>query len=240
MAKHFDIIFEDDYFILVNKAAGILSIPDRYEPDLPNLKATLSRIRDEIFVVHRIDKDTSGLVLFCKSAEMHKELSLLFENREISKKYHAIVQGNMIEDQGTIDSSILVQRDKSKVSISPKGKASTTHYKVLERFKNYNYLELDLATGRRHQIRVHLYSLSCPILADKVYGSTGDFFLSQIKKKRYNLKKFEVERPLLSRQALHAYSLEFTHPITKEKLKFTAEPPKDMRAVLTQLRKLNA
>jgi len=239
MARRFEIVFEDDQFIVINKAANVLCIPDRYDPDLPNLKATLNKTRESVLVVHRIDKDTSGLVLFCKTPEMHKEISVLFEERKIKKLYRAIVQGTTSEDKGLIDSAIAIPRDKAKVNISSKGKTAKTHFRTLEQFKNYSYLELDLETGRRHQIRIHLYSISCPILADKMYGNTGDFYLSKIKKKRFNLKKDAIERPLLSRQALHSYQLDFTHPLTKEKMSFQAEPPKDMRAVLTQLRKLN-
>jgi len=239
MAKYFDIVFEDAHIIVVNKAAGVLTIPDRYMPNLPNLRATLSKTREEIFVVHRIDKETSGLVMFCKSAEVHKVISVLFEERKIQKKYRAIVQGTVAGEEGTIDSPILIQKDKAKVSISPKGKESITHYKVIQKFRGYTHLELELETGRRHQIRVHLYSLTCPIVCDSMYGDTGPFFLSKIKRKNFNLKKYEEERPLLSRQALHAYSLSFTHPTTNELMEFKVDPPKDMRAVLTQLRKLN-
>ncbi len=240
MARHFDIVFEDEHIILLNKSAGVLSAPDRYDPDIPNLKATLSRTRDEVYVVDRIDKNTSGLVLFCKTEEAKKMFTELFETQSIKKTYRAIVQGNLMPEKGIIDSAVLVQRDKVKVSISPKGKNAMSHYKVLERFKNYSYVSLVKETDRRHQLRIHLYSKSCPIVADKMYGASGDFFLSQIKKKRFNLKKDEVERPLISRQALHAYSFQFTHPVSEEELIFEVNPPKDIRALLTQLRKLNA
>ncbi len=239
MAKHFEILFEDEHFIVVNKKAGVLTIPDRYEPNHPNLKGTLSKTRESVFVVHGIDKDTSGLVLFCKTAEMDKAMSLLFEEGKIIKKYRAITQGKPAETEGKVDAAILVPRDKVKVSISPKGKEAVSHYQVLEAFRQFSFLEIQIESWRRHQIRVHLYSISCPIVADKLYGTTSDFYLSQIKKKRFNLKKHEIERPLLSRQALHAFSIEFNHPISKEKIFYEAEPPKDMRAVLTQLRKLN-
>jgi len=240
MARRFEIVFEDDQLIVINKSAGVLTIADRYNPDLPNLKATLSRTREAVFVVHRIDKDTSGLVIFCKTAEMHQAMSALFEARKIKKTYQAITQGRPEANSGTIDVPILVNKDRAKVTISNKGKDSLTHYRVIEQFKNYSFLEIDLLTGRRHQIRAHLSSISCPIVADKMYGTSGEFYLSHIKKKQYNLKKYEIERPLISRQALHAHSIEFIDPISQNEMQFNIDPPKDMRALLTQLRKLNS
>ena len=239
MKKRFEILFEDDDYIVVDKPAGMLCIPDRYDPQKVSLANILKKKREEIFIVHRIDRNTSGLVLLCKNAKMHQALSKHFEERKIDKSYVAIVHGRIRIESGEIDTPILIQRDKAKVLVNSKGKPSKTIFSVRKSFQNYSTLDVKIITGRRHQIRAHLASIAHPIVADDLYGTSDRFMVSQIKKK-YNLKKFETEKPLISRQALHAAQLKFSHPFTNKECAYIADLPKDMRALNTQLGKWNA
>ncbi|MCB0641442.1 MAG: RluA family pseudouridine synthase, partial [Phaeodactylibacter sp.] len=152
-----DILFEDEHFILVNKESGLLSIPDRYNADRPNLLHALQAVRPEaeILTVHRLDRETSGAICFAKHAEAHRLLSRLFENREVRKIYRALVLGKLPLDEGSIEEPIAPSEQKGRMIVAPWGKPSVTFFKVLERFKQHTLVAVNLATGRTHQIRVH-------------------------------------------------------------------------------------
>lgn len=234
----FKIIFEDNSLIVVEKPAFLLSIPDRFDPAKENLLDLLRESREEVFTVHRLDRETSGLVVFGKTQEAHRDLSLQFEKREVVKNYLALVDGFVKDEEGKIDLPIgESQTHPGKMEIKSRGKASHTSYKVLERFKGFTLLEAGLQTGRTHQIRVHLAGIGHPLAVDAMYGQREAFFLSQIKSRHFHLGKDQEERPLMSRTTLHAWRLQFKHPETGQAVGFESELPKDFAAVLNQLRK---
>lgn len=233
----FEILSENDDFIVVNKPPGLLSIPDR-EGDEVSLKTLLKNKFGEIFTVHRLDRETSGIIVFAKNEATHKFLSQSFEERSVKKFYIGIVKGTLSEKQKTIDEPIAQHSLKRTLMIIHKrGKASITDYKVLEEFGKFSLLEFRIHTGRTHQIRVHMQFAGHPIVCDELYGDGTPVLLSSIKR-NYNLSKSLLEeRPILDRLALHAQRLEFTDARGKEYI-IEAEPPKDIRALLQQLRKL--
>ena len=235
----FDTIFEDDYIIVVNKPAGWLSVPDRYDSQKPSVYGTLKLKYPNLLVVHRIDKYTSGLLIFAKEPNTHRALNQMFEDHEVQKVYHAIVQGVPLDLEGTID--LPIAKDPShdgQMKIHPKGKKSISLYKVLEAYKEFSLLEFQIKTGRTHQIRVHAQAINHALAVDKVYGGKESLTILDIKHgKKLNRSLWEEERPLINRQTLHAQSLRFIHPITKEEITLEAAYPKDFNAAINQLRK---
>lgn len=232
------ILYQDDDIIIVNKPAHYLTIPDRFVAEKPSLVSFLKDRFEEVFVVHRLDKETSGVILFAKNKEAHRDLSIQFENRTVNKIYLALVEGNVHKEEGEIAQPIASNmRDSGKMIVAKRGKPSLTFYKVAERFKNYTLVEANIKTGRTHQVRVHFESIGYPLAVDELYGRKKAFFLSEVKLKKYRRGKDVEERPLMERTTLHAYQLTINHPTTKEEMTFNAELPKDFRAVLNQLRK---
>ena len=229
-----EIIYEDDDLIAVNKPANVLTVPDRFDQTLKNLRTILQKKYGEIFIVHRLDKETSGIMLFARNAEAHKVLNEAFSGREVDKTYLAIAQKPGLSS-GTIEENIAESTKlPGRYEIKSKGKSAITKYNVIEVFKNYALLEVKILTGRTHQIRVHLKHIGAPLLVDSKYGMADAFYLSSIKRLR---KRPSQERPLISRCSLHAYKIELIHPTTGKSVSFTAEPPKDMKATLNQMRK---
>jgi 23S rRNA pseudouridine1911/1915/1917 synthase len=230
------ILHEDDSLVAINKPSGILTIPDREGKDI-SLKQLLKAKYGNIFTVHRIDKDTSGVVVFAKTEEAHKELSQLFEARETVKIYNGFVLGSPAQKSGTINEPIAEHPVKKGVmTVYKKGKESITEYEVLESFKLYSWMQFHILTGRTHQIRVHMKHLGHPIVCDNLYGDGKPVLVSAIKRKRFNLSKSEEEeRPILSRLALHASKLQFQ--LDGKSYDLEAELPKDLRALLQQLNK---
>ncbi|MDZ4795450.1 MAG: RluA family pseudouridine synthase [Bacteroidota bacterium] len=234
------LIFENDDFIALNKPSGLLSIPDREGKEL-SLKNILQEKYEKIFTVHRLDRDTSGLIVFAKNEVMHKHLSLQFEARLTRKIYTGLVLGSPAEKEGHINLPLaenMVQR--GVMIVNRRGKESLTDYKVLEDFGIYSWMQFHIHTGRTHQIRVHMKEIGHPIVGDALYGDGKPLLLSSLKKKKFKLSKdAEEERPLLARLALHAFQLSFT-TVAGEKIELTAELPKDIRATLQQLAKWRA
>jgi len=237
MVRGFSIIFENDDFIAVNKEPGMLTIPDRHDDTQMSLYKILNQQYGKIFIVHRLDRDTSGLILFAKNESTHKYLSQLFEQRNIEKKYLGIVRGSMPDKKGTVNEPIAEHPLKKGVmTISKKGKPSLTNYEVLEDYGIYSLIQFEIQSGRTHQIRVHTKSLGHPIICDSVYGDGKEILLSSFKKK-YKLSQHDLEeRPIISRLALHSHSLKFTD-IHQKDLFIEAPLPKDMKALLQQLKK---
>ena len=236
-SKLFEILYEDSHLLVINKHSGVLTIPDRFNRNAPNVYNLLKKKYAKIYVVHRLDKDTSGVMVFAKDTETHRKLNIDFENNQVRRIYHTIVEGIVAKDEFEIDIPLRDSKRKLGITVpSAKGKPSLTLVKVLERFRNQSLLECELKTGRHHQIRVHLQTIGHPLIVDELYGRNSAFLLSSIKH-RINLKKGTEELPIISRLSLHSYTLEFSHPITNEYLSFTAEYQKDFAALLQVLRK---
>ena len=240
MKKDHEIVFEDDHIVVVNKSAGLLTIPDRYQHDKRNLSSLMIERYGEIFVVHRIDRETSGLIMFAKNGEAHKELSEAFIERKIQKTYLAIVQGTPTPLEDRIETFLVKsETERSKIIVFKKGKWSITDYKVLESYdRKYSLVEVKILTGRTHQIRVHMKHIGNPLLVDSKYSNKEEFKLSEIKRRKFRLGKDQEERPLITRHTLHSAKLEFDHPITGEHMDFDIPLPKDMKAVVNQMRKV--
>jgi 23S rRNA pseudouridine1911/1915/1917 synthase len=230
-----EILFENDEFIALNKPAGLLSVPDRTQ-SVPSLKDLLVEKYKEIFTVHRLDRETSGVIVFAKTAEAHQHLSVIFQERQVEKMYYGIVWGVPASPKGIIDLPMFEHPGKNgTMVVNRKGKPASTGYEVIENFGKYSFLKFELFTGRTHQIRVHMKETGHPILCDTLYGDGKPFLVSSLKK-NYNHSGFEDELPILSRLALHAARLSFTDQQGKV-FTMEAEMPKDLRALLSQMRK---
>ncbi len=239
MAKEkVEIVFEDEQLVIVNKPPHVLSIPDRFSPEKPNLQHMLTEKYGKIWTVHRLDKETSGIICFAKNEDAHRHLSLQFSDRQVEKYYLALVDGHPSPEQDIIDKPIAKHPHKGgQMTIHHSGKPALSEYELVEKFRHFSLLKVQIKTGRTHQIRIHLKSIGHPLVVDSIYGKREALYLSEIKQRRFRLGKDQEERPLLSRIALHAFTLKITHPESGEVVQYEAEPPKDMRAVLQQLRK---
>ena len=223
-----DIIYEDKDIIVVNKPKGMVVHPANGNPDgtlvnaiMAICKDSLSGIGGEIRpgIVHRLDKDTSGIIIVAKNDKAHINLSEQIKDHKVKKTYIALVRGFVKENEATINMPIgRSEKDRKKMAVTRKGKEAITHFKVLERYDRYTLLQVNIETGRTHQIRVHLSQIGYPIIGDEVY-SNG--------KNEWNVKG----------QCLHAKSLEFTHPITGEKMYLEAELPEYFENILKNLEK---
>jgi 23S rRNA pseudouridine955/2504/2580 synthase/23S rRNA pseudouridine1911/1915/1917 synthase len=236
MHNAYIIIEETNDWIAINKPSGLLSIPDRKGNDI-SLKNLLLEKYGSIFTVHRLDRGTSGLIVFAKNETAHKHLSQQFEQREAEKIYVGLVLGSLTNEKGMIDLPIAEHPVKKGLMIVHRnGKESLTEYEVLENFGIYSWVQFRIHTGRTHQIRVHMKETGHPIACDEVYGDGKPVFISNIKY-RYKLsKKEEEEKPVLNRLALHSCKLAFTD-LNRKRIELEAPFPKDMRATLQQLHK---
>jgi len=230
------LIFENDDFIALNKPSGLLSIPDREGREI-SLKVLLKEKYANIFTVHRLDRDTSGILIFAKNEEAHKHFSQQFEERRTEKIYTGLVMGTPVVKKETINSPIAEHPSKKGfMTIHREGKESITDYEVLEEFGQFSWLKFRIHTGRTHQIRVHMKDIGHPLVCDELYGDDKPILLSSLKTRFKLSKKEEEERPVLKRLALHAFQLKVTdrEGILHE---LEAPLPKDLKALLQQLRK---
>lgn len=236
---NFEILHEDSDTLIINKQSGILTIPDRFNRSLPNLYGLLKERYGEIFVVHRLDRDTSGALVFAKTAEAHKFLNQQFQDKTAKKLYHAVVAGAVHQDEIRIDIPLMANPARKGTTIpSARGKESLTIMKVIKKFRVATLVQCELVTGRPHQLRAHVSAVGYPLLIDEVYGNSANFLLSTIKK-RFKLKKDTDEKPVISRITMHAFSIELDHP-NGGKLFAEAPYPKDFSALLQVLGKYSA
>lgn len=223
-----DILYEDKDILIVNKSKDMVvhPAPGHYEGTLVN--AIMFHCKDELSgingvlrpgIVHRIDKDTTGSIIICKNDEAHRKIAQQLKEHSITRKYRAIVYGRIMEEEGTVNAPIgRHPTDRKKMAINEKnGKPAVTHYKVLERFDKYTYIECQLETGRTHQIRVHMTSIGHPLLGDEVYGNAKCPFK-------------------LEGQTLHAMTIGFIHPTTGEYVEYEAPLPEYFEHLLQILR----
>ncbi len=214
-------IYGDEHILAVNKPAGLPTLRDGYIKDAPYLIELLEQQFDRLWIVHRLDKDTSGVVLFARSAEAHKALNVAFETRQVAKIYHAIVMGVPEWEELTIELPLLADGDRKHRTIVDRieGKYALTRCRVLEKFAQHSLIEAKPETGRTHQIRSHLLAQGFPILGDPLYGRARS-----------------IDRGLIDRSALHARSIAFQHPINQRSILIEAKYPIDFDRTLNQLR----
>ena len=222
-----EIVYEDNDIIVVNKPKGLVVHPAVGNPDGTLVNAIMNICKDSLSgiggevrpgIVHRLDKDTTGLLIVAKNDKAHIKLSEQIKNREVKKIYIALVRGNIPENEATINMPIgRSTKDRKKMAVVKNGKEAVTHFKVIDRFKNYTLLEIKIDTGRTHQIRVHMAEIGYPVVGDMVYsnGKNG----------------FGVEG-----QMLHAKSLDFKHPITGKNMHLEAELPKYFKDIIDKLK----
>ncbi|GMO26347.1 MAG: RluA family pseudouridine synthase [Termitinemataceae bacterium] len=234
----FSIVYQDDDIIAVNKSSGISVNPDRYDREKKNLFELLCTVTGKrLWLVHRIDNETSGLVIFAKKAKTHQKLSMAFENRTIKKTYTAILSGRPSWQTETCDLPLVPNGNKLHRTIVDRyqGKKSITHFNVVLSVGNYTVVEVKPETGRTHQIRVHAAALGHPVVCDRLYAKIAKpVYLSDFKKKWRGDKITEL--PLLDRLALHAAKLELPDYARKKLLE--APLSRDMNALITQFEKI--
>ena len=228
-----DVVYEDDDIIVVNKPSGMVvhPAPGNENKTLVNAllyhcKGTLSGINGVIRpgIVHRIDKDTSGLLVVAKNDEAHVFLSSLLKEHGIKRVYHAIVTGHLKESEGTIDAPIARHpTNRKKMAVVSGGREAITHYKTIEEFSGFTYAKMELETGRTHQIRVHMSHIGHPIMGDTVYGGGKTPFE-------------KAHKSLIDGQMLHAKELSFPHPRTKEVVHFECPLPENFEKILKILK----
>lgn len=224
-----EVIYEDNDIIVVNKPKGMVVHPANGNPDGTLVNAILALCKDNLSgiggeirpgIVHRLDKDTSGLLIIAKNDLAHKNISEQIKNRQVKKIYIALVKGNVAEDEATIDMPIgRSTKDRKKMAVRKDGKTAITHFKVLKRYNKYTLLEIKIDTGRTHQIRVHMAEIGHPVVGDMVYSSGKN--------------EFGIEG-----QMLHAKSLDFRHPVTGKEMHLEADVPQYFVDVLNKLKEL--
>jgi 23S rRNA pseudouridine1911/1915/1917 synthase len=239
-----DIIYEDDYLIVINKPAGMVAHPAyaNYTGTLVNAllhhTQKLSGLNDagRPGIIHRLDKDTSGLLVVAKDDFTHAKIAEQFSKRTVDREYHAVCWGKLKEAKGEIALNIVrSKKDRKKFSVSEsEGRTALTLFEVLEEFEFTSYLKVNLKTGRTHQIRVHLSGIGTPVFGDPIYGGRQIMYGSNLPKIKLRVNNL---LEIIQRQALHAKTIGFYHPHKKKRMFFDSELPDDMKLLLTKLRR---
>jgi 23S rRNA pseudouridine955/2504/2580 synthase/23S rRNA pseudouridine1911/1915/1917 synthase len=235
----YKILYQDETIVAVNKMPGVAVLPGRgrKESVLTFLESDPALKGVKPLAVHRVDADTSGIIIFALTAEAQKHLNGQFRERVLVKEHWALVRGTPLNESGSIDMLVGIDpKDKTRVTIrGNEGKKARTKWVVGQRFAGVTLLRVFPVTSRRHQIRVHLKAIGHPLAVDPLYGGES-LKLSEFKR-RFKLGKFQEERPMMQRLSLHAYSLTFVHPTTGVEMVLKAELPKDFRGALEALGK---
>ncbi len=239
-----DVMYDDDYLIVINKTANMIVHPGRgnYHGTLAGaLQFHFDKLSDvagkhRAGIVHRLDRDTSGVLVVAKDNTIHHHLSKQFEERTVEKEYRAIVWGEVEFDRDYIETHVRVsQRNRERMMVCPPGgnsRHSSTYYEVLERFNGFSWMRLCPQTGRTHQLRVHMHHLGHPVVADRLYEGRSALHLSDL----IDNVPPDDDQEFIERQALHAFRLSFDHPVNGNRLTFEAPLPPDMTAALDALR----
>lgn len=233
------ILYQDEHLLAIDKPAGVLVVPDRAGRGglLRTLRQQLELTQEQdLRLVHRIDRATTGVVLLARSLATQQALSTLFQERRVTKLYLALVAGQPAVEGGIIDQRIGKSGKAGVMRIDPAGKRAITKWRVAQRFYGYCLLECRLITGRTHQIRVHMQYAGLPLAVDPVYGGAEALYLSQIKS-GYKPSGRKAERPLIERVSLHAASLRLVHPANGQEMTIESPLPKDLATTLRQLSK---
>lgn len=218
------ILYEDEDILVINKPAGLLTIQDGYLPDLPHLTGLLKNKYGQIMTVHRLDRMTSGVILFARNSDAHRNLSLQFENRLIQKKYHTLAYGTPDWVERLVDLPLLINGDRKHrtvVSLNI-GKPASTLLKVMGVFTKHSFIEATPHTGYTHQIRAHMAAIGFPLISDSLYAPKD--LLSSLTQ-------------VIDRLALHAYHIQFSHPKTHRMMNLVASYPSDFGIALSNLYK---
>lgn len=212
------ILFEDNNLVIVNKPSGLLTIPDGYNANLPCVKLMLDDLYDRVWTVHRLDKNTSGILIFAKNQSAHRNLNIQFSNRQISKEYRSCMHGFPLWDQKTISIPLKINGDRRHRTIPDQlnGKNATTSFFVINKTASSCMMKVFPKTGLTHQIRAHASCLGFPIIGDSLYWRLGS-----IKSQNSYLYPFSQARLFL-----HAFSITFKHPTSGKSMTFTASLPK--------------
>lgn len=234
----FRVLHEDASVVVLDKAAGIAVLPERWERGAPNLVEAVQARWPGATAVHRIDKETSGLVLFARTSEAARFLQMEFEARRVGKDYHALLNGRPSWESQDCTAPLLIDADRHHRSVAvpgghPDAKAAESRFELLARYRGCVLAAVRIRTGRTHQIRAHAAVLGHPIVGDHLYGGPKELRLSDFKP-GWRGDRHE-EQPLVARVALHARTLRFTHPGDGRALEFCADYPRDLRAALNQL-----
>ncbi len=230
------IVFENDNYYAINKPAGISSLHERIGTAISVFEAA-KRFNESLQLCHRLDKETSGVLLISKHAKAYSHAAVSFEKRKVKKIYHAVSEGVHSFSELELSLPLITTRSGRSAINSLKGKESKTVFNTIENYQHYSLVECQPLTGRLHQIRIHLASQNAQIAGDSIYGGKAPL-LSQIKR-NYSPNKTEIEKAMITRFALHAYSLEF-NDVDGENLKIVADYPKDFGVFVKLLKKYDS